>query len=188
MTYKIKYRLFLIAFVVFCVTILIITETFALFETNASGTAEMDIGAWKILVNDVDLSLTQTISPNVIAYSSSQHTRAGRFAPGTTATYDIEIDASESDVSVEYEITIDDSTVEDYDNIYFTIKDLSNNQTVVTNTTTGTILLGANNRVKNLQLGLVWDTSNSSYDQSDSTLIGEELEFTITANFKQYVG
>ena len=187
MTYKIRYRLFLIAFVVLCMTVLIVTETYALFETNATGVSEMDIGAWKILLNDVDLSLTQEITLTDFTYSASQHRRANHFAPGTTATFDIEIDTSEADVSVEYEIEIDDSAIEDYDNIYFTIKDMTTNQTITSNTVTGTILLSSANRVKTLRLSLIWD-NDPDYDESDSTLIGEELEFPVTANFKQYVG
>lgn len=186
MTYKIKGRLLLIAFTVLCFTILIVTETYALFESNPHGTADMDIAVWKISLNDVDLTTTQTLTNNNFTYVVNQHTASNHFAPGTTATFEIEIDASEAEVSVEYEIEIDDSEIDDYDNIYFTITDLSNNQTVTTNTTTGTIPLSANSRVKNYLLTLVW-ANNPSYDESDTSLIGEELHFPITANFKQYV-
>ena len=101
------------------ITTLVVAKTYALFETNATSSKNLSIGAWHIEVNGEDISLAETITLDDFTYTGSTHTESGYFAPGSTAVFDIEIDASDCDVSVGYELTIDDSAIDDYPNIYF---------------------------------------------------------------------
>ena len=94
---------------------------------------------------------------------------------------------SEAEVSVEYELEIDDSEIDDYDNIYFSITDVGTNQSITSNTYTGVSLLSDNNREITLRIYLNWD-DDPLYDASDSTLINGTLNFPISANFIQYLG
>ena len=64
---------------------------------------------------------------------------------------------------------------------------MATNQEIDSNTYSGVILLNTQNRTTTLRITLVWD-NDPDYDISDTSLIGEELAFTINANFKQYVG
>lgn len=169
------------------VTILIITDTYGLFETNASSNSELSIGKWKIKVNDVDISLVESITLSDFTYSASQHTADGYFAPGRSAQFEIEIDASECEVSAEYTLDIDDSQIEEYPNIYFSIEDVDTGNVIVSNTYSGTILLSDVDRVKTLRINLNW-VNNSLYDESDTSTIGKTLSFIIDADFKQYLG
>lgn len=174
---------------VFCLllTILMFVDTYGLFETNASASSELGIGEWKIKVNGTDITLSENITLSNFVYSSNQHVDNGYFAPGRNAEFEITIDTSESDVSVEYELEIDDSAIEDYPNIYFSILDLDTNQTITSNTYSGVILLGANSRTKRIKIYINWD-NQLQYDSSDTSLIGENLSFVINADFKQYLG
>ena len=182
-----KKKLFLLAVLALIFTIFVITDTYGLFETNATSLNNLDIGLWQIYVNNVDVTTTETITLNDFTYSTSQHTANGYFAPGMDCFFDIIIDMSLTEVSVLYELEIDDSEIDDYQNIYFSILDVDTNQTLETNTYSGTSLISDNNRIKTLRIYLNWD-DESEYDESDSSLINGELNFTISATFMQYLG
>ena len=182
-----KKRIFIVAIIFLIITLLVVLDTFALFETNGTASTEFEIGKWKIYVNDEDISVQQAITLDDFVYSSTSHTESGYFAPGMSATFDVEIDASESDVSVEYELTIDDSSIADYDNIYFSITNTATNQVITSSSYSGVIYLSDVNRTITLQVSINWD-DDPDYDESDTSLIGSNVGFVIDAHFEQYVG
>ena len=182
-----KKRLFLIATVLLLVTTLVVVSTYALFETNATGDVDLDIGRWVIKLNNTDISLTESITLNNFVYNSGVHTEDGYFAPGTSAYFDVVIDVSDTDVSVAYDLEIDDSEIEDYPNIHFSIQNMTTNQTINGTNIDGVINLSDQNRTLTLRITLTWDNI-LQYDESDTSLIGEELDFILNANFEQYTG
>ena len=184
---NLKYKVVLLGLFILLITTIVVIDTYALFETDSEADSDFTIGAWSILLNDVDVVETQTITLNDFNYTNGVHTKSDRFAPGSSGYFDLEIDASGCDVSVEYELDVDDSALNDYPNIFFTITDMDTNQTISTNPITGTILLSAASREKHIRFTLNW-TNNSQYDASDTSLIGETLAFEITATFTQYLG
>lgn len=169
------------------ITVLTISKTYSLFETDAVGDAELTVGKWQIILNDVDVTYAETLTLTNFTYSSSSHIEDGFFAPGRTAEFILEIDASNTDVAVVSNIEIDDSAIEDYPNIHFVIIDMDTSQTINNNSYESVIPLDAASRVKQIKIQLVWD-NQLAYDESDTSLIGEELEFVLNANFKQYLG
>ncbi len=183
---KIKYNLFLLIIFVILLTLIAVVQTYALFETNANADTDFDIGEWVIKVNDTDITQTRTLTLNQFTYTSGSHTQNGYFAPGSTFSFDLVIDASESEVSVEYLIDIDDSDILEYPNINFTVTNLDTNVTETATSYDGIILLNDLSREARLRLNLVWN-NETQYDESDTSLIGQELAFDITANFKQYI-
>ena len=182
-----KKRLLLLTLIAFIITLSYIGKTFALFETDADADSDLDIGQWKILVNNTDISVAQTITLNNFTYSVNSHTDDGYFAPGRSASFDVVIDTSQSEVSVAYELDIDDSILDDHPNITLSILNVNTNQSLTGSTYSGVSLLSDANRVVTLRLSLNW-ANNSTYDENDTALIGEELPFNITAHFEQYLG
>ena len=59
-----KKRIWIIALVGLIITLFVIVDTFALFETNGTATTEFEIGKWKIYVNEADISVSQAIVLN----------------------------------------------------------------------------------------------------------------------------
>ena len=182
-----KKRLIIISLIILLVTSIVLMDTYALFETNASATKVLTTGKWIIEVNGDDITETQSITIDDFTYDNSVHTQDGYFAPGSDAYFDIEIDASESDVSVIYEIDIDDSALDDHPNITFGVENLALREDAVSFPISDIISLNSNNRITTLRVHLTWE-DDSDYDDADNLLIDGELEFTITANFKQYLG
>ena len=182
-----KRKLIVVSLILLSITILQLTGTYALFETNAHGESNLEVGKWVIEVNGEDILETQEITLSDFTYSQSAHTEDDYFAPGRTATFDLVIDASESDVSVAYELDIDDSILDDHPNISFSITNTATNQVITGNTYSGVILLGDVSRELTLTIALNW-SNQLAYDEADTSLIGEELAFTISAHFEQYTG
>ena len=180
-------KLIIIGIFMLLLTMMAAIDTYALFETNAIGSKNLTIGAWHIELNDEDLSESQTITLDDFIYVNGSHTQSNYFAPGSTAYFDLVVDATGTQVSVEYEFEIDDSSIEDYPNIYFTVTNMATNEVVSTNSYSGNILLSDPNKEKTFRITLVWQ-NDPSHDATDTSLIGEDLEFTIDANFSQYVG
>lgn len=182
-----KKTLWLLGLVSLIITMVVLVDTYGLFETNGSASSELSIGEWVILVNNTDISLSETINLNNFTYSTTTHTQDGYFAPGRTGEFNIVMDTTGADVSVEFEMEIDDSVLEDYPNISFSIRDTNTNTTVNSSTYSGVIYLTDANRVKTLTISLIWD-DDPDYDESDTTLMNEaEFIFPIDINFKQYI-
>jgi len=184
---KMKKKIFLLAIAALIFTLFIISDTYGLFETNAMSLNNLDIGVWQIFVNNVDVTTSETITLNDFTYSTSLHTENGYFAPGMDCYFDVVIDMSLTDVSVLYELEIDDTEIYEFPNIYFSILDVDTNQELDTNSYSGTSLLSDNSRIKTLRVYLNWD-NDEEYDESDSSLINGDFSFTISANFLQYLG
>jgi len=182
-----KSRIVALALFIALFTTLAVLKTYALFETNSSADKELEIGRWDIKLNNIDVVQTRTISLNNFIYTNGQHTESNYFAPGSSAYFDIIIDTSLSDVSVEYQLEIDDTIIEDYDNINFSIENLSTHVVTNSNTYGGIIRLSDVSHIVSLRIYLTWSNS-AQYDESDTTLIGEDLDFVINANFSQYTG
>lgn len=182
-----KKRLIIISLILLLITSLVAVDTYALFETNASASGNLTIGRWNIKINDNDITQTQTISLNDFVYNNSNHTQAGYFAPGNEAYFDVEIDASLTDVSVLYSIDIDDSSLSGHPNIYFNVENLDTEEVINEFPMEGVIGINDLNREITLRIYLIWDDV-STYDDNDTLLIDGDLEFVITANFKQYLG
>ncbi len=182
-----KKKIFLVSLIMLIITLSMIINTFALFESNVEVEKELAIGKWQILLNNEDLSLTNELTIDDFTLSASTHTEDNYFAPGRTATFDIVIDASHSDVSMEYELFFDDSAFAGHPNITLSVLNTATNQTITTNDYTGVIRLSDSSRVLTLRVILAW-ADNSTYDANDTELIGGNLDFVITANFQQYLG
>ena len=181
-----KYKLYICAIILLSITLFIAFDTYALFETNSNGTLDFDIAKWVIKLNDRDITLDKIVTLDDFTYINSSHTEDGYFAPGSKAEYEINIDTSETDVKVLYDIIIDDSELEAYPNIISKIVDVDTNKELVSNEISGLIDLNDSNAIKRIKIVLDWQNI-SDYDESDTSLIDGNLRISIRANFKQYI-
>ena len=182
-----KKKLYIIGLMLLIITFIVIKNTYALFETNAGADANFQVGKWVIKLNNKDISLDKLITLDDFVFNNSSHTEDGYFAPGSSGEFEIDIDVSNSDVSVEYEINIDDSSLEAYPNIHFKIIDLDTGSEMISNNTGGIITLDNITDMRKFKIILEWE-DDPEYDLSDTSLIGKKLSFDIDVNFKQYLG
>lgn len=89
-----------------------ITSMYALYKEQIQGEYATLLGAWKIKVNETDVTSTGqvetfTIANDQLGYVDSDYIQAGKIAPNGQAYFDIVIDPSQTDVSIIYKIDID---------------------------------------------------------------------------------
>ena len=178
--------------IIFSILALIITSslfigTYALFETDAEGEKQLDVAKWKITVNNADISVERNITLSDFVYSGNSHTEVGYFAPGQSAEYDIVIDTSECDVSLEYHFEIDSSWLVDYPNITFSIKDMDDGRVVNSNVFDGVILLNSTKKDRNIKI-MINLNNNEANNETDSIIAENGMLFDMKINFKQYLG
>ena len=176
----------MIAIIMAIITIFSITNILALFETNAYSVNDLDIGRWKIYVNDVDTYVSETIDINSFTFSSNSHTADNYFAPGRTVYYDIELDATLIDESLLYTLTATSDILEDHPNIVLSYFLLDTNTTITDTTISEVIAYNDLNRVRNIRVVLTWN-NNSQYDEEDTSLIGEDFEIELELKCEQYL-
>jgi hypothetical protein len=173
MKINIKTMLYIGVLFLLVASIYLIKETYAVFETTGTGTADFSIGSWVINLNSIDISSGQTVSfsINSFTYSDSSHIANGVIAPGRSGYFDLILDPDGTDVSVRYDITLD--MEEEYENnitYYVTTTDGTTIQTGPS-TYSGIIDLASidNGDTATLRIVVEW-VDNGSYDVTDTEL------------------
>ena len=183
-----KKRLFLIALFMACITMLYVVKSFALFETEGSATSELTIGKWTILINNEDVTFSESVSLNSFVYDSDAHVRPGYIAPGNGGTFTIDLDASDTDVTMACTIEMDDAELEDHPNIWVETENTTK-QNLINSDTDYMVIINHNDTVKNtiVTYSLNWE-NNSLYDEEDTELIDGEINVYFNVHCEQYLG
>lgn len=103
-------RKFLLLCLTLCsifMTLCLVTETYAKYVTNTTSSTNADIAKWKILLNNTDVTLGATSNAVITPiFPGQDDIRAGVIAPNAEGYFDIVLDVSEVDVSINYTITV----------------------------------------------------------------------------------
>ena len=105
-----KKLLYCISCLFLIISLSVIKSTYAKYITSANGNANINIARWKILVNNQDIEENKELS-NVITpiFDGNDNIASNVIAPTAEGYFDILIDASNTDVSLKYEITTSDN-------------------------------------------------------------------------------
>ena len=172
------------------ITISTICFTYSKYADEATGVVESNVARWNIKLNNTDITdgSVYNFVINNIAISGNQNVASGKIAPGLTGYFDINIDPSDTDVSVKYEITIDPENFEDSNIHVSDVYEVGNNTLIRTGeySYTGVILLAdVQNNVQNtVRIEIEWD-SISVEDESDyeyALSLDNVLELPISVN------
>ena len=106
------YRTYIILFllVVAGVFIFLFYNTYAKYISSIDSDATADVASWKIYVNNNDVTSGNSFS-NIITpvFEGNSNIASGVIAPTAEGYFDLEIDASDTDVSLKYTITTSDN-------------------------------------------------------------------------------
>lgn len=147
-------------------------SAYALFETNGSGDAVVDIAKWKIKVNNTDVTKL-SVSSNyfdlgAIKWKNNVHVKDGKAAPGSVGSFDILIDPTNTDVSFCYEISFDFSNIDNSEFILSSISEINGGFLVRTGkyTYTGIVPLSTikQNRVYDIKVSFSWNNNENNND------------------------
>ncbi len=100
-----KIYILLIGIIILLASI-IIGNTVAKYVTSTSSNADINIARWQVLVNNEDVTSAATLN-NVITpvFPGNNNIAEGVIAPSAEGYFDIIIDATNTDVSLRYEVT-----------------------------------------------------------------------------------
>ena len=140
----------------YCVTL--VQDTYAKYISGASGTGNLTIARWNVLINDVDIVNNSNFS-NVITptFENNTNIRDGVIAPTAQGTFDVVLDVNQTDVSLTYSITVEEdntNTVRDLKILSYTIDNTT--YTYTSSGITGNILYTDVDRVKRISFIVSW--------------------------------
>lgn len=179
------------------VTVYKIIDTYALFESEISGTLNPSVGKWNIYLNgnDVTNGTTQEFIMDTFNIEKSNYTKEGKIAPGMKGTFEIAVCPEDTQVSIRYDISIDDSSLNGQQIKLVSVEETNNKNRIVKtaeNTYTAVILL--ENIVENyndtIKITFVWenDENYNSNDTEIGTVYNSNIKIPVTVHASQYLG
>lgn len=162
--------------------------TYAIYRSTASGNATVTTAKWAVKVNGASMETGSfTFGTSDINWTTNPSKVAGRIAPGATGTITLEIDATGSEVDVDYTAAIESVKVDG--------TAVSNTSFTVTPATTadgtGTIAYDATSMKKTITLNVAWagdDNDTTEKDTADKNLAGKDIEIKLNVTAKQHIG
>lgn len=169
-------------------------SSYAWYKTQTTGTSEIYTAKWDLKLNGDNMGLNNTFNFNLkdavwthTANINSDDTSRVIIAPGSVGTYEIEIDASENESEIVYEITalvkMNNNQInfnEINDNISLGVYD---NDVLVGNPTTGVMEAKSS---KTLYLKVIWnDVDNNKANYQDLDLESNEYDIEVTVLARQ---
>ena len=139
----------------YCVSI--IESTYAKYLTTAVGTANMTFARWNILVNSQDVINNSNFSSTIVPdFTGTTNIASGVIAPTSTGSFDIELDMSEVDVSLDYTVSAalsSSNTVTDLKILSYTIDNVT---TQYNGSFTNRLLVSNTNRTVTITFNIEW--------------------------------
>lgn len=166
-------------------------ETYAKYVTTSEGKINAKIARWNIKVNETDIknnaSLTQDIIPT---FEKSENIAENVIAPTIKGYFDLNIDASAVDVSLTYQILIEENDlISDFIITGYQIDNGNLINLTNTNEIINDILLDEVNRVQTIRIYFEWydETDNKMDDDADTavTIDNDNLTLNVKLSFTQ---
>lgn len=182
-------------FLLLALSLMAILESYGLFEINTQTPVEGDLAAWQIALNSKNITgVSQTFLIPSVNWAANNKVVPGKAAPGTSAYFEIIINPSGSEVSIEYEITLDFANL---NNDKIAIISVINNygQLALPNQEgnyVGVIPLSRvlNNETEIIRVNFAW-VNDENNNEVDSYFVGMEnafLDVPISVKLSQYIG
>lgn len=151
--------------------------TYAIYRTTISGSGSLNTAAWSVKVKkgSTNLSNNFTFGVNDITWTSNPG-KNGKIAPGATGTIAFTIDATGSEVDVDYTATVG------------TITGAPTGLTVSATGGSGSITYNATSMQATVTLNVTWtgsDSDNSTKDSNDIAAAGKSLSIPLNVTVKQ---
>lgn len=106
-----KKSLTFVAILLLFITLLVIKNTYSLFESNGDGVVSESLAKWQIKVGDTYLTTLskedEEFDLSSITWSNGTHVKDGKGTPGANGSFEIVIDPLKTETSFLYYITID---------------------------------------------------------------------------------
>lgn len=188
-----KIKLF-IAIVALFICISQIKQTYAKYIESKNGDAEFTVASWRILLNDSDITegaeMSSLINP---VYENNNNVASGVIAPGSEGYFDLEINATNTEVSFNYNISITSSENSDVEDLVISGYKVDDGAITYVNgevnNITDTINYAVQDKVINLRIYFKWlegegEQMNNEADTAAS-VGGGTGKLNVSATFTQ---
>lgn len=191
-----KIILFLLIVIICLLCVYLVKTVYGLFESNSEGIVKINTGKWKVILNKQDISegVKKEFVIDSVKIEGSKYVKEGKFAPGMTGTFDIELEA-QADTAIQYDITFDPSKIESEGINITSIKAISNEQELTktgenTYTKIYTLAEAQAGIQSTIKVSIEWQNSEE-YNEND-TKIGitkdYKINIPIDIQIEQYLG
>ena len=175
-----KKLIVLLSIILVLLILSVVGYTYAKYRTQVKGGAQADIAKWSFTVNENSeeietIKLQDTISKAV----DEKFLKKGKIAPGTTGKFIIDIDATGTEVGLNYDVKFANEHNKPT-NLKFTYGGQTYNTLAeLQEATKGTIYVNDTNKTKNLEIGWVWEyetgTEETQKNNNDTTDTNEGI-------------
>lgn len=193
---KNKRKIFLLlSFLSLFLCLYFVSDTYAKYLTKASAGVTGQVAKWNIKVNNTNVRNNDTLT-NVITpvFAGSQHVAANVIAPTVTGYFDLQLDASDVDVSFTYNISVTrnanlrDFVVTGYQVDSGTVNSVD--VSVETPTISDDILITDTTRTHTIRVFIGWNDDADTQELNnaqDTTVTGtyDNINLTVNLSFVQ---
>ena len=176
------------------ICILTLQDTYAKYTSQATGTTDISIARWRILVNDFDIR--QSITSNSLitpVFEGTSHIASNIIAPTSRGYFDVIIDGNDTDVSFNYTINIDVDKSSSVTDLLVTGYELDDGELVNIDNgedITGTVYFSDTNKVKKIRVYVMWNDETGTMDNAadtNATANNTNAKINVNVNFTQKV-
>lgn len=177
---------YLFVFLLLISSFYLIQSTYAKYKKKVEQGVQLSLARWNIILNNQSIAGKTTVSSDVVPYfEANEYMAENVLAPGATGYFDIEIDATDVDVSFNYLLNIIQN--EEYPDIvaYGYSLDPTSEQIldIPEDGITGNIV--HNTPLTKLRIYIKWDDSSENVmdNATDTALAINNSTFTLNASF-----
>ncbi len=191
--YKFSKMKLIFAFLSLLLLINFVQDTYAKYNSDATGDAIVTISGWHITVNNQDIIsnsfITNVITPTIIL---NPHVKSGTIAPLSAGYFDLVLDYTNVEVSFDYSFLSSISALSSVTDLKVTGYSEDGGAVIPVSgplSITGTVLLTNPVRTKTVRVYMTWDdsiseTMNNAADTNASINNGEAI-LSVVINFTQ---
>lgn len=99
--------LIILTIILMFVTVYVIKDTYALFESNKIVNTNTNIAKWNVMINGKNINNEQSFIIDSINILEKGNVKNGKMAPGAEGYFDIVIEPNDTDTSIIYNVTFD---------------------------------------------------------------------------------
>ena len=190
-------KIYLLYICIILIFIYCIVQIYAVFQSEIGGNVKLVNGTWQIKVNNTDISngVNKEFTVDEIKVQNNEHVKQGNLAPGLSGTFNISINPENTDVSIRYDVSLNQENLINKNITIKSIKETNQGKTLVKtaeNTYTSVIPLEEikNGIYNNIEVEIEWkdDETNSEEDIQMGIQKDYKLEIPIIVHVSQYLG
>lgn len=185
--------LYIITILMLVTLVYFVSSSYALFESEKTIVVHPETAKWNIVINGKNINTIENFVIDSFNIEENENTLEGKIAPSLSGYFDIEIDPTNTDTSIMYEVIFDFNNLEPtikVDKIEeingYSLKQVNEN-TYSNKITLSEIKSGVKHNIR-VYIEWVNDEEKNQVDSLIGTDINGSIEIPVIIDIKQYLG